>query len=126
MVYPTHLAPGVLNHGYLRNMRPAHPPYHACPECGAPHPTREDKADYNERWKQHFYTCAHCKELCAEDYTVTDEVWMAAGMHYHGGVLHLACIERRIGRQLELADFKDIPMNSMIRYFWARLTSASC
>jgi len=106
-------------------MIPALPPYHPCPECGAPHPTIKDKADYNERWKEHFYTCFHCKELCAEDYAVTDEVWAAAGMHYHGGVLHLACVERRIGRRLALDDFKDLPTNSMVRHFFHRIQEAS-
>ena len=40
-----------------------------------------------------------------ESYIVRPEVWQAAGMPPKGGYLHLACLETRIGRKLETADF---------------------
>ncbi len=40
-----------------------------------------------------------------ETYIVRPEVWAAAEMPPHGGYLHLACLETRIGRELETADF---------------------
>jgi hypothetical protein len=34
-----------------------------------------------------------------------DDVWAATGLAPDGGVLCLPCIERRLGRQLEVTDF---------------------
>lgn len=106
-------------------VKPPIPPTHACPSCGAKHPTAEAKAVYDELLTEHVYKCAHCKELCAENYRVTDAVWAASGLPHFGGSLHLACLEKLISRQLTLADFEDVPMNSMIRYFWKRIQVAS-
>jgi hypothetical protein len=42
----------------------------------------------------------------AEIYCVTDNVWQEAGMAPRGGCLCVACIERRLGRSLQPADFE--------------------
>ena len=45
-----------------------------------------------------------------EYYAVHEEVWTEeAGMD--SGFLCIACLERRIGRRLDVADFKDVPVN---------------
>ena len=41
----------------------------------------------------------------SEYYMVDDELWAASGMAPHGGMLCLACLERRIGRLLVIGDF---------------------
>ena len=52
-------------------------------------------------------TCHDCSLPIAwrENYIVRPEVWAAAGVPPKGGCLHLACLETRIGRKLETADF---------------------
>ncbi len=75
---------------------------HPCPDCGRPHHTPED----NRRLLSHFHTCAHCNEPIYYEYVVKRSVWEAAGMEYHGGVLHLDCLEEKLGRNLELDDFE--------------------
>jgi hypothetical protein len=51
-----------------------------------------------------------------EYYMVHNEVWTAAGMKNPGtdgdGMLCIGCIESRIGRQLNAADFPDYPINT--------------
>lgn len=49
-----------------------------------------------------------------EYYMVHDEVWEQSGMDGLGGMLCLECLEARIGRYLEVADFTNIPMNKPI------------
>ena len=50
--------------------------------------------------------CVDCgEEKDGEYYTVANEVWAASGLAPHGGMLCLACLERRIGRLLVPGDF---------------------
>lgn len=51
--------------------------------------------------------CHDCKlPITWKDlYIVRPEVWAASGLRPKGGCLHLACLEARIGRKLEIADF---------------------
>lgn len=42
----------------------------------------------------------------SEVYSVRDKVWAAAGMESRGGCLCIACLEKRLGRQLKPKDFK--------------------
>jgi len=78
-------------------------PTHACPECGRRHMTPAD----NERVNAHHRTCVHCALPVFYDYLLKSDVWAATGLGYHDGVLHLPCVEARIGRRLSLADFED-------------------
>lgn len=57
--------------------------------------------------EQTMELCHDCKLpiLWKENYIVRPEVWEAAKMPPKGGCLHLACLETRIGRKLETADF---------------------
>jgi hypothetical protein len=58
-------------------------------------------------WRGRF-CCVDCREctLCGgEYYMVSDELWTASGIASHGGMLCLACLERRIGRRLTASDF---------------------
>ena len=45
----------------------------------------------------------------SEVYTVTPDVWQAAGMEPYGGCLCIGCLEKRIGRVLAPRDFPDHP-----------------
>jgi NAD-dependent SIR2 family protein deacetylase len=51
--------------------------------------------------------CHDCKMsiLWKENYIVRPDVWEAAKMTPKGGCLHLKCLEARIERKLETADF---------------------
>jgi len=75
---------------------------HRCPDCDRPHHTPEE----NKLLLAHFLTCAHCKRPLFYEYLVKKEVWSAAGMDYHGGVLHLECLEKLLDRELKLDDFE--------------------
>jgi hypothetical protein len=49
----------------------------------------------------------------SEVYTVTPEVWRAAGLEDWGGCLCIGCLEQRIGRRLKPNDFlPDHPFNT--------------
>lgn len=65
-----------------------------------------DPTDYEAEIDTRF-RCVDCNfdTLGTEYYTVSDELWAAAKMAPHGGMLCLACLERRIGRLLVIEDF---------------------
>ena len=48
-------------------------------------------------------------DITLEDYRVHDELW-----DVKNGYLHIACLERRIGRRLRQQDFKKLPVNNTI------------
>lgn len=54
-----------------------------------------------------------------EWYMVTDKVWAEAGMTT--GFLCIGCLEIRLGRQLEPADFKPLPINQPAYFMSSRL-----
>lgn len=74
---------------------------HPCPMCKTVHHTPEDRNLLN----QHFYTCLECKLPLYYEYVVHKEVWETAELDYHDGVIHLPCLEKRLGRALTLEDF---------------------
>ena len=86
--------------------------------------------DENAALLKHFLTCAHCEKPLYYEYVVTPEVWEAAGMDYHGGVLHLECLEEKLGRQLVPGDFAEPigpaerhqgnSINDAIRWAWTK------
>ncbi len=56
--------------------------------------------------------CLECSEptLGDEPYMAQDEIWRLATRQSNGkGHLHVACLEKRIGRKLEEADFTVLP-----------------
>ena len=69
-------------------------------------------------WKEHdnidrdpevdtTFRCVDCGEdKDGEYYTVADDIWAASGLAPNGGMLCLACSERRIRRPLTMADFE--------------------
>lgn len=76
------------------------------------------------------FQCFECKQAYREDYMVHDHVWQEAvdwralnrekndaDLPKGGIYLHLACLEKRLGRRLTLDDLKDVPCNAGIRYF---------
>jgi len=72
----------------------------------------------------------HCRDcgvsVAGEWYTVHDHVWAAAGMERLGGCLCVGCLEARLGRGLNAADFTAAEINSLDpkwnRYAWASRT----
>jgi hypothetical protein len=72
--------------------------------------------------ERRYCNCAECGEVCSDYYMVRNEVWAAAGMSH--GVLHLRCLEKRLGRDLTLDDFMDSPANAAIRFGWRMCSDA--
>jgi hypothetical protein len=52
-----------------------------------------------------------------EYYMVHNEVWAQSGMDGLGGMLCLLCLEARLGRDLEVSDLMNIPMNKRIKEY---------
>jgi hypothetical protein len=72
-----------------------------------PEERRERARLRSERWRRlaRRFRCIDCGKDTkdGEYYLVKDELWAASGGG--DGMLCLACLERRIGRELTLADF---------------------
>lgn len=57
--------------------------------------------------------CANCKQRTDDWYMLRDEIWQSiarAGERY----LCLACVSKRLGRELIRSDFSDLPINRNI------------
>ena len=53
------------------------------------------------------FRCVDCRKdtnKSGEYYTVKDEVWATSGLAPHGGMLCLRCLEKRIGRELNVEE----------------------
>ncbi|MDB4278011.1 hypothetical protein N9917_00115 [Deltaproteobacteria bacterium] len=62
------------------------------------------------------HACVQCSKPEGPDYyMVTDEVWQQAQVPALS-VLHLHCLEARLGRRLTIVDFTDVPVNRLIHY----------
>lgn len=59
-----------------------------------------------------------------QHYMVTAELWASAGLPPDGGFLCVGCLEQRIGRALEAADFTDVPINGVDSWDTAALAAA--
>ncbi len=64
-------------------------------------------------WTRLFDLCAACGLESKDMYMVANDLWAAFGAGK--GVLHVACLEDRMGRRLRHNDFKDERINSAIR-----------
>lgn len=67
------------------------------------------KADSND-------FCVDCSVdtvLIGEYYMVHDHVWFESGMTKTSGMLCISCLEKRIKRQLNSDDFKNLPINNI-------------
>jgi hypothetical protein len=76
---------------------------------GFPPPWTEHECVDREPEIDTAFRCVDCgKDTGApsgEYYSVGDDVWAASGLAPNGGMLCLACLERRIGRPLTMEDF---------------------
>jgi hypothetical protein len=82
--------------------------YQALP-LGFPPPWQEHESIDREPEISMTCRCVDCgEEKDGEYYTVAEEVWAASGLAPNGGMLCLACLERRIGRQLVPEDFREL------------------
>lgn len=74
---------------------------------------KKTKADID--WKERL-TCPVCFKLTADQYMVTNQLWMAeAGLNSQQNA-HLLCLEQLIGRRIRIDEFTDAPINDVIRY----------
>lgn len=67
--------------------------------------------------KGRSFICCRCMGENMDHFMLTDEVWQAVMGRDPRGMLHLKCVEEKLGRKLRKSDFKDIPMNAQARYF---------
>lgn len=79
---------------------------------------REMRAERNTAWIERR-RCLECGELVNDSYMVHDEIWRTVAPN-RGGHLHLECVEKRLGRKLEIGDFTPAPINHAIRFGWTR------
>lgn len=84
------------------------PPKHKCPACDRAHFDKAGEKALND----HCTRCAECKQLVPYDYMLLPGVWHQTGLAYHAGVLHLECVEKLIGRKLQLEDFSTMTPRS--------------
>jgi hypothetical protein len=72
------------------------------PEWWTEHEPRLSDAEIDTTFR-----CIDCGKNthAGEYYMVHDEIWAASGVAPHGGMLCLACLERRIERPLTMGDF---------------------
>jgi hypothetical protein len=61
------------------------------------------------QFSEEKYVCHICASPFGMNYFVLDKVWAQAGLDR--GFVCLTCLERRLGRPLVRADFKDVPAN---------------
>jgi hypothetical protein len=73
---------------------------------GFPPPWNEHESLDHEATIDTTFRCVDCGEdKNGEYYMVANEVWATSGLAPNGGMLCLACLERRIGRLLVSRDF---------------------
>lgn len=67
----------------------------------------EQRWQAEEEAAKRRFLCVDCSKntLGGEYYMVSDDLWAASGVAPNGGMLCLACLERRIGRPLMFDDF---------------------
>lgn len=63
--------------------------------------------------------CIDCGEKDIEYYMVTDKVWKKAGFETSKGIICIDCIEKRLSRKLTKDDFKNVPLNKLVRRMMA-------
>jgi hypothetical protein len=76
---------------------------------GFPPPWKEHESIDREPEVYTAFRCVDCGKDTGESgeyYSVKDNVWAASGLAPNGGMLCLACLERRIGRPLTGEDFE--------------------
>ncbi len=94
------------------------PPKHPCPTCKTPHWTPAERRAMAKLWDN----CDECGARVYDDYMLKDEVWKLTGLRFGpgGGVLHLPCVEKRIGRSLTIDDFAPYSVNDALRWALTR------
>jgi hypothetical protein len=78
---------------------------------GFPFPWKEHENIDHEPDIDTRFRCVDCKKDTSDSgeyYSVGDDVWAASGIAPNGGMLCLACLERRIGRLLTKEDFEGL------------------
>jgi len=78
------------------------PEKHRCSTCDRNHHSPAGL----KQLEKHFNHCAHCGEFLYYEYLLKEDVWALTGLDFHGGVLHLPCVEKLIDRKLTLDDFR--------------------
>lgn len=79
------------------------------------HLTQNPARKRPRRQKAEDFVCSDCAELELSGYMVENSVWREAGAHRFE-LLHLECLEKRLGRPLTIEDFTPAPINHSIRW----------
>jgi hypothetical protein len=61
-----------------------------------------------------YNRCKDCGRERPEFYMVENRVWYGEAKARHNDILCLDCLERKIGRSLDISDFKEIPVNELL------------
>jgi hypothetical protein len=69
----------------------------------------KQKFAWKRRWR-----CANCRKLTSDDYMLKDKVWLSIAQKKDK--LCLACVEKRLGRNLKKSDFSKAPVNYIFGY----------
>lgn len=64
--------------------------------------------------------CCSCNKEAVEDYMLTDIVWLEVCPE-KDKYLCLSCVEKTLGRDLHVLDFKPLRMNSVAYYFLKKI-----
>lgn len=70
-----------------------------------------------QRMQQRRRTCIDCQTLELTGYMVKHSIWAEASLATNAGCLHVWCLEKRLGRPLQVEDLLDAPINSLVFYF---------
>ena len=66
---------------------------------------------------ERYFCCRHCGYPNVDQYMVQNDVWDAVGPGPDWpGVLHLACLEKRLRRHLAAEDFTHAPINGWVAH----------
>lgn len=67
---------------------------------------------YEKQIEFHVHTCAECAEMNLDSYMIVDSVWRQVAQSDE--VLHLECLEKRLGREITREDLIDCPGNKLL------------
>lgn len=76
-------------------------------------------ANYKRDGKR-FTECVDCKKHCLEPFMVHDSVWADEAGLDKKGVMHMECLEKRLGRAIEIKDLTKFPINDPLRQWFAK------
>lgn len=77
------------------------------------------EASHSAKCETDQLSCVSCGKLAMEMYIVHDDVWASAGFNTYASA-HYKCLERALGRPIQLEDLTHHKCNDMIRHLIRR------